>query len=160
MGERQSEKGLLQPNQLYKALPGRHIDFVILFTKWTSFWRARRGDPMEPPKFLSSMDDPGAYCFAEGGPAEAFVPDRRMKLPANVTPEIAGQVLEQVGQVLRGMGLELKLAGHAPTRLAGAAELGIFLSANPEQVMASGWQVLGTGQPGPGQPAAVVAVRR
>jgi hypothetical protein len=114
---------------------------------------------MEPPKFLSSMDDPGAYEYAPGEGPEALQPDRRMKLPADVTPEMAGQVLEQVGQALRGMGLELKLAGHAPTRLAGAGELGIFLAATPEQVMSSGWQVLGTGQPGPGQPSAVVAVR-
>lgn len=115
---------------------------------------------MEPPKFLSSMDDPGAYEYARGEAPAALQPDRRMRLPAEITPEGAGQVLEQVGQALSGLGLKLSLAGHAATRLAGADELGIFLNASPEQVVSSGWQVLGAGQPGPGQPSAVVAVRR
>ena len=114
---------------------------------------------MEPPKFLSSMDDLGAYEYAEGEAPPTVQPDRRMKLPADLTPDQASQVLEQVGQVLSGMGLRLKLAGHAATRLAGASELGIFLNASGEQVVASGWQVLGAGQPGPGEPSAVVAVR-
>lgn len=117
---------------------------------------------MEPPKYLSFLDDPGAYEFEpypEGSP-QRLEPDRRMQLPPELSPEQAGQVLEQVRQVLSGLGLKLSLAGHAAARLAGARELGIFLSASGEQVVRSGWQVLGAGQPAPEQPSAVVAVRR
>lgn len=115
---------------------------------------------MEPPKYLNSMDDPEKYEFAQGGAAGGLEPDRKMKLPGTISPEAAGQVLKQVGRVLAAMDLELSLAGHAAERLAGAHELGIFLHARAEAVVASGWQVLGAGQTGPGEPRAVVAVRR